>query len=265
MTGAFQKISSGFRLVYIGLLLVVLAVVGGMLLVMFLAGGGPGNAAARADEIQMVVLGMVGLIVTGNVVGLIGRFQCLAVPQEIGEAKQLIAVSVALEATSMVTSLVNAADEFNGFLPEGVKLVAAYAPSLMSVLGAILFLLYTRAVADFIRRRDLGVTAMSVLWIWVLVVVMMVAAIGVLFAVVGPPGARAGAQAGPRAGGGAGGVACVASLLVLAAGITALVNLARYAGLLIAMSAAAQNFAHRLPHDDAADRYEGPRRDDFEF
>lgn len=259
MYDALIKVSTGFKLVYYGLMLIVLAVVvaliGGFVLGAGAAGGVRGAAAGFAG------LGLLvgGMAVTGSVVGLIGRFMCLAVPDRAGGAKSKIVVSVALEVVSLLISLANVLDDLGGnFLPAEFKVVGTGGGLVCSIIAAILFLLFARDLALYVRRRRLADDAMSVLRLWVAAVGCYIAGLGIMLATVW----GAGAPAAAAAGGGAVGLACAGGLLSLAGLVIAIIALISYARLLIGMSAAVRKYAATVRYGDDDDDDEDDDEDD---
>jgi hypothetical protein len=264
MSEALRKVSTGFKLVYYGLVLVVLAVIVGIVGLAVLvgaavggAGGQAGGQAAAGGVIGLMLL-VGGLAVIGSIVGLVGRVHCLAIPDEAGSAKPMIVTSVVLEVISLLSSVVNTADNVGGnFIPFQVKTVAGGLGMIFSVVAAILFLLFIRSAAEYVRRPRLADTAMSVLWLWVATIGCYIA--GIVVVIVGvAAGAAAGGGAGRGAAGGPGagaaGGACVGSLLMLTALVLGLVALVRYARLLTEMSRATLRFADRMEeYDEQAD------------
>jgi hypothetical protein len=272
MTNSLLKVATGIKLVYVGLMLVVLAVVIGVFGMCVLGGaiaaGGQGNPQAAQGGAAMVVgLGLVvgGLAVVGSIVGLVGRFYCLAVPEEAGSAKPMIMTSVVLEVVSLLISIVTTADNVGGnFIPREVKTVTSGGGALFSIAAAILFLLFARSVAEFIRRDDLGRSAMTVLWLWVATFLCYIVGLGVAFAGVALGGGAAGGAAQPQ--GPAVVATCAGGLLMLGALIFGLVALVMYARLLTGMSLAVRRFAegegYEADEPGELDEYDDrPRRD----
>ncbi|MBA4064068.1 MAG: hypothetical protein C0501_10220 [Isosphaera sp.] len=256
MSEALKAVSAGFKLVYIGLILVVLAVVigivGGMVVGAGAAGGGGAAAVGAGSGLELAVG---GLSLVGIVVGLIGRFKCLAVPTEAGSARPMIVVSVALEVVSLLIALMFLLNEFSPFLPLQVAAVAGLSRLAMELTASILFLLFTKETALYVRKPALAGTAMSVLWLMVTTLVLFVVSIVIVLGSV-----FAAAQAGgPRAADGAVGGACVGLIVMLVGLVVGLVTLIRYANLLIAMSNATLAFARRGGADYDDDEYDRPR------
>ncbi len=157
MTEAFKKVSSGFTLVYVGFLLQVVAVV---IYVVYVAGiqGGAFGVGGLQMFLNMMYLcsGLAGL---GQIIGLIGRFRCLAIPPQVG-AKQTIVLSVVMGLVALMLALLAYANLYGSiFLPLDVVLILEPAANVVSLIAILLFLLYTRSVAEFIRRRDLATSA----------------------------------------------------------------------------------------------------------
>jgi hypothetical protein len=237
---AMKQVGTGFRMVYTGLLLIVLAVVIGLL-------GAQGPAAMGGGAFKLLNLVTSGLSFAGSIVGLIGRFKCLAVPAAAGSTKPLISVSVGLEVIGLLLSILITIDRFGGdFLPLMMKVSGGLAALVFSVASAILFLLFTKSCAEYVRRRDLGGTAMSVLWLWVATVVCLVLAIVVPLLGLQAVGAGGGGNA--AAAGGLGALALLLAALVL--GIIALI---RYSNLLLAMQTACNKFSYNNSYDDDED------------
>jgi hypothetical protein len=280
MREALRKVSTGFKLVYYGLIIrilaVVLAIVAAVALGAAVAGGAAGGGAAGggaagggaaggagagfAGGAMAIALLFVGMTVIGTIIGLVGRFHCLAIPDEAGSAKPMIVTSVVLEVISLLITLVNAADDLGArFIPAQIKMVMNGLGGIFGLVAAILFLLFIRSAAEYVRRPRLGDKAMSVLWLCVAVVGLFIAAGVVMVAGVAAAGA-AGGGAGAGAGAAAGG--CLGGILILVAGIVALVALIKYAKLLTEMSAATLRFADRM--GDYEDEEDEDEREDEE-
>lgn len=270
MSEALRKVSTGFKLVYYGLVLIVLAIIVGVVGAAVIVGGAVaggagqagGQAAGQAAAGGMVGLALVvgGMAIVGGIVGLVGRFHCMAIPDEAGSAKPMIVTSVVLEVIALLSSIVNTADNAGGnFIPAQVKMVTGGLGTIFSIVAAILFLLFIRSAAEFVRRPRLADTAMSVLWLWVGAVGCYIA--GIVVAIVG---VAAGAAAGNQGGGGAaaaGGGACIGGLLMLAALVIGLVALVKYARLLTEMSKATLRAANQAgDYDDEEAEEDAPRR-----
>lgn len=221
-----MKVSKGFRLVYVGILLIIMGMIGG-LLGMCIAGGVAGAGGGRGGAGMAVVVagGMMLCMLIGSILGLVGRFLCLAVPEEAGPAKPLIIISVIFELTGLaLTFFINAGVVVGRRLGGNAGLELQVAGMICSLTSAVLFLLFTRAAARFVRRSDLADAAMLVLGLWVGTIVCYGIALGVLLGGIG-----------------AGGVLpLVVMIFALVIGIAALV---RYVNLLREMSEATEEFA----------------------
>ena len=100
-----MKVSKGFRLVYVGILLIILGMIGG-LLGMCIAGGVAGaRGSGRRRDGTRRGRGMMLCMLIGSILGLVGRFLCLAVPEQAGPAKPLIIISVIFELTGLALML----------------------------------------------------------------------------------------------------------------------------------------------------------------
>lgn len=250
MSEELKKVSAGFRLVYIGLVLVVLAVV------INVVAGFAGMPRGPGSAIQTLVN---GLNFIGTIVGLIGRIKCLSVPVAAGSAKGMITVSVALSVLSILIALVFLLDGFEPFLPLEALVVGGLGVLVMELVATILFLLFTKETANYVRKPDLAVTAMSVLWLWVTTLILFVAAFAILFG-----GLMAGVRgAGGVRGGGGMDLACVGAILSLIGLVIGLVTLVKYSNLLIAMSAATRAYARGgFAYEDDFDVDDRDDRDD---
>jgi hypothetical protein len=227
-----MRVSRGFRLVYIGLVLFVVAFLGGIVAVALAAG-----AFSRGKEpgalTNVIAVGMLLCILAASITGLIGRFLCLAIPAKAGSARGLIITSVALEVTAMALGSLNQIRHVGGlnFGPT-VTEVLQLGWVLLSVVSAILFLLFTKAAALFIRENDLAEKASSILWLWAAMFGCYLLATGLALVML---------STGPN--GGAAMAGCFTLILMLVAFILAVKALIRYVGLTRDMSAAIEDSA----------------------
>lgn len=262
MYDQLMKVSKGFKLVYIGIVIIIVGVIGGVLGACVVGGAGAAAGGGKgAAALVMVIAGLMMLcILGGTITGLVGRFFCLAVPERAGAAKPMIVISVILEVTGLVLGVVNSASDLaGGQLTPAAKMVLQGGNVLCSLTSAVLFLLFTRSVALFVRRRDLAATAMSVLWLWVATILCYGAGLGIMLVGILAGGGAAAAGGGPKAGAGAAvGGACIGLVVILVALILALVALVRYIGLLKGMSAATAQHARRTrkKYEEEEDEYD---------
>lgn len=281
MSEAFRKLAGGFKLVYIGLIVIVLAVVvgaigGGVIGGMQAAQRPPGQPApppafgARPQGPVLLLTAAVGAVaLIGGVLGLVGRVRCLAVPDEVPGARGMITGSVALEVIALLISLVNNADQVAvQALPPVVSASAGLIASVFNIAAAILFLLFTAAVARYIRREQLAQSARTVLILYVVAMVLALAAAGSTIAMVlaGLPGqGGAGGQPPNAAMAGLGLVLCGVGCGLIVVGLIALVM---YARLLTGMSEACLRYADdpdaEYDDDDRRDRRGRRDPDDYD-
>jgi hypothetical protein len=184
----------------------------------------------------------------------------MAIPERAGGARPLIVSSVAMEVVSLlITVAVLINDLTKGFLDDQVRTVVNAGSVILSLISAVLFLLFCRSAAEFVRRPDLAAAAMSVLWLWVLTIVIYIVAVAIS-ALGGRPVGR----------GGAGGGTCIGGILMIAVLITGIIALIRYANLLTGMADATLKYSRHAVYDfdDEEDDYDRPRRrardDDYE-
>jgi hypothetical protein len=232
MFAQWMKVSRGFRLVYIGLVLFVVAFLGGILAVALASG-----AFARGKEpgglTNVIAIGMLLCILAASITGLIGRFLCMAIPAKAGSARGLIITSVALEVTAMTFGALNQVRHVGGLqFDPAVTEILQMGWVLLSVGSSILFLLFTKAAALFIRERDLADKASSVLWLWAAMFgcYVLVTALALIMLKVGP--GSGGSVAG-----------CSTLILLLVSFILAVKALIRYVGLTRDMSEAIDDYA----------------------
>jgi hypothetical protein len=273
MRDQFKKVSLGFRLVYIGILVVILGIIGGLSGMCFGLGlVGAGGGAGGVGVLVLVVIAMMLCVLAGSITGLVGRIFCLATPEEAGVAKVMIIVSVILEVVAIVASLGGGFVRLAGALGPAADVMISGCQGLFSFASPIFFLLFTRSLADYVNRRDLAQSAMTVLWLWVAAVGTYV--FGLIMMVIGLV-AMAGAGRAGRAG--IAGVGCFGLVVLLIALIIAIVALIRYIVLLREMSEATADYSRRAPRKkkrrrDDDDRFEDDddrddnddRRDDVE-
>ena len=257
MSDAFRALAGGFRLVYVGLVLVVLSVLVNAI------GGPAANAVAQAQGAPppqigvppqgpaLVVATVAGLIaLAGGVLGLLGRIRCLAVPDAVPGAKGKIVTSVALEAVGLTLAVaVNVDQSAVHALPMWASASGGLVATAINVTAGILFLLFTAAVARFIGRQDLARSTRTLLWLYGILLVLMVLLAGVLAWIIAQMGGLANlgdppAQVRPQdvpPGAAAGGL--VMCGLGCPAMVLGLVSVILYARLLIGMRQACLRYA----------------------
>lgn len=250
MNDALRTVSTGFKLVLIGVVLMIIAVaiaIFGLCLLFAMAQGGggpPGGPMAFLEGAMIFALIVVALYLIGILIVLVGRFVCMAVPPETGSAKSLLVFSVVAELVGISASILNVADAFANFLSLELKLVVTIGGSLASLAGTITFLMFTHRLATFIRRPDLASRALSVIWLGVGFVVCYVGALIFVEAAKG---------GGPRAGGPAAAGGCIGLVLVLVALLLLLIATIIYVIVLSGMSSALPRYASRGDYDDYGD------------
>lgn len=265
-----KQVGSGFKTVYTGLMLKVLAVVVGLVGAIVLVGGAL-NAGAGAGGVMgglLVLLVVVGALnFTGAVLELIGRIKCLAIPQSLASAKQLIIATVCLQAIAMIITVVGLLNALAGpFLPLGFAANIERVNTVFWIASEIIFLLFIKAVARGIRRSDLVQKAGTVLTLSIILIALYVVMIVLTIIAVAGAGAGAGGMGGVQA---AAGGAMIAGVLGLAILVLGIITLILYARLLLAMQVACNKYAYNAAYDDDEedddyddDRPRKRRRDD---
>lgn len=232
-----RNVALGFKLVFYGtvllLLAMLLAMVGSILL---------GGAVAAGARVGLAGLGLAGLLlmatnllaVGGGVLLLIGECLCLAVPAEIERAKTFIVICVGLLIAAAVLMLV-------GVMGADLGRGGQYASGLGGLLGfasGVVFLLFARALAEYLDRPDLADLASAILVLVLILIGLCVVMYVVLF----------GAVLLGLGGGGAGGLlggACVAGIVGLIYFVLSIIAAIKFAQLSRDMSEACERFAGR--------------------
>ncbi|AWM39388.1 hypothetical protein GobsT_22940 [Gemmata obscuriglobus] len=268
MNDALLRVATGFKLILYGMIITIVSVavlfVGACLVGMAGAAaagpggrgnGPPGAPMAAFGGMMILMVIFAGLWLLGAVLGLIGRVMCLAVPPQAASAKSLITIAVVMELGSVGANLFSIADNVGGnFLPPAAKLVLSGVTLLGGLLATILFLLFTRSLAKFIRSSALASRAMLVMWLGVAAAVCYLIAIVTIFAGMGAmmagggPGGAGGGGGAPPAGPMAVAV-IVGGLLSMLALLIALVGSIFYVMLLVGMSSALRTYVRRRRSD----------------
>jgi Sec-independent protein translocase protein TatA len=202
----------------------------------------------------------------GNIVGLVGRFFCLSTPPKAHGAKARITLSVIFEVCALVNSLVSNIDNWAKVMPPLLKTVANGFGLLMQIAAVILFLLFTKSLAEFIRRRQLADDADTILKLVYGLLGGYVISLALIFAVA--------ALAGGDGGAGGGGLAvagCLGAIIGLVSLVVGLIALVKYAKLLTELSDAVRSYAKKVrkkyqeddeeeDEDDEEEEDERPRR-----
>ena len=257
MFDELMKVSKGFKLVYVGLIIIICTYIAVFIGLMVALQGGVGLGLIQA----LAVLAVLGSL-AGTITSLIGKFFCLAIPERAGAAKALIMVSIIFEILGTGEQILQNVDLLGnmGIIP--FRLIQAFDSigKLFQLASPILFLFFTRSVAQFVRRPDLANKAMTVLKLWVAGFVCLLIAYIMIYAAANMP-----VQGGrPNIGGGGNSMACVGAVLVLAALVILLIALVQFANLLSNMSIATAKHARRvqkLGEDDDDDDYEDDEED----
>lgn len=155
MSADLLKVSKGLKLVYWGLVVVIIAGVLGFL---------GGQAAGRIGETPLLVVRGIAEVIgfVGTIIGLVGRYYCLSTPPKARTAKSRITLSFVFAACAAVGSLVSSVGTF-AHLPLLPSLLVGGVGSLLGIAGVIFFLLFAKALAEFIRRKQLADDAEGVL------------------------------------------------------------------------------------------------------
>jgi hypothetical protein len=149
----FKYTRTGITLVYIGLVLIVLAII-----------AIPLSAVMRAVPLLFAVP---ALLVASSLLSMIGRILCLSVPKEVG-AMGLIYAAVVCDVSSLfaaVSPMIPGLPNFSGF------------SGLLSLAAMVFFLIFLKKLAVFINDSESAARASSLLNLGIGLVVVMVAMI----------------------------------------------------------------------------------------
>ncbi len=127
----FHRVSTGLKLIYAGLILIVLTFLGGMIL------------GATGGTSQAVLYAVLGLSVLASILSIVGQFYCLDVPEKV-KATGTIYAAVALSVTSIALSIAAAIPSV------GAPAWAGQVAQLLSCAGQICFLVFLRRLAEFL-------------------------------------------------------------------------------------------------------------------
>jgi ABC-type multidrug transport system fused ATPase/permease subunit len=232
-----MKVSRGFKLVYIGLLLVIAAVVGMILTSMLMAGALFGKINIGAGVMIFGAMGLTILLwLVGFIIGLIGRIFCLWIPAQANSAKVLIKTSIVLEILGLAMSINIQISPLLGMqLNSDLTQILAMLGGLSQLVSIVLFLLFTKEAANFIRRTDLGESALHVLWLWAGTIGCCLVGLAIMMSSILFLG-RGGLGRMP-------GVICFGSLIYIVAFIIGLIALVRFITLMKEMNEAVARYA----------------------
>jgi hypothetical protein len=268
-----MKVARGFKLVHIGVTMVVAGLIGFIVSVfMFffagaaIAGGGGGGrgAAAGFAFLGIIILAIVFLcFLAGSIVHLIGMFFCLAVPEKAGNAKLFISISIALILAVMALGSLNFLGSFARFeFGLAVNGAIQMGWGLLEMAACVLFLLFTKAVARFVRRGDLAEKAMSVLWLYGIAIGLYFLGfiVWIIMAMAGVAGGLAGGGGVRAAAGGAMAGFCLGSIVIGAGLIFALIALIRFISLMKEMHEVVERYAWNNRRTKRSKRGSGQKR-----
>jgi hypothetical protein len=172
MNEALKTVSSGYRIVYIGFLLEVLAIVLAIMLLVDATFGKGGGLLASVEAAYVTQ----GVLLLGQFVGLAGRFQCLAAPPQIG-GKLLIVFSVVTATLCVALKVIVAISLFAvALLPLDVVRLLGPVSDLLFMISVFFLVAFTKPVAKYIRRDELAASAQLVL-----VLAIVLAVLGIAF------------------------------------------------------------------------------------
>jgi hypothetical protein len=165
-SGSYRTLRLGISLVFYGLLLLVAA-----LLLTILT---PVLAFTIESPSPFLALFIVPiLLIAASIVGLVGKILCLAAPDETG-GKQIVYVAVILDVSAALINLVSFVVPIPKFLDS--------ISTLLGLTAFILFLVFLRQLAVFLKDAVLAERAAGVLKLGVgIVVTLVVAILGMLF------------------------------------------------------------------------------------
>jgi len=148
---SLRTVATGLGLAYAGLCLSVLAVLTPILGGMFV---GPRN-------MDSLVLVAALLVAVGAVLDVIGRLLCLAMPSDASGTRVLIFVSVAFSLLAFAISLLHLGNKLFGLGVLEQLMENLAIPT--SLVGTVLFVLFLRGLALYVRRPRLAGLAVAAL------------------------------------------------------------------------------------------------------
>ena len=157
----------GLSLVYYGIVVLLLSLIFSFLGPLALRAGG----AAGLSLIGVAVFG----VMIGAFLIFVGPLFCLTVPAETG-ARDLILGSVVFQFGNVIQAVLQR------FAPHAISVIAGLVLNVSGLIGAILFVLFMRKLAQFIRRGDLADRASRVLIGVVVVAILAFVLLGGMFA-----------------------------------------------------------------------------------
>jgi hypothetical protein len=191
---SLKRVADGLNLVYWGIAIILLSFIGGLVLLFVFA-----TVWGELATIPAVLMGLG--IIAGTITGLVGRIFCLDVP-EATNARPLIYSAVGCDVIAMLITVVS----WIPAVPEQISRI----PNLLSLVATLLFIIFMKRIANFIRQPQLAERAQSLVT-WGIVVFLLVLGMALLVIVAGP----------------------VAGLLGLVALVLALVVFLRYVRLIL--------------------------------
>jgi hypothetical protein len=175
MNEALKTVSSGYRIAYIGFLLEVLAIVLAIMLVVDATFGKGGGLLASVEAAYVTQ----GVLLLGQIVGLAGRFQCMAAPPQIG-GKLMIVFSIVTATLCVTLKVIVAISLFAvELLPLDVLLLLDPVANLLFMVSVFFLVAFTKPVAKYIRREALVASAQTVLMLALVLTVLSIAFIAI--------------------------------------------------------------------------------------
>ncbi len=144
---ALEKVAKGLGLIYAGLVIIVLAIIGGFIVGFAVAGqAAAGGGIAGNETMGVALLAIIGVSLVGTILDIVGRILCLSVPDKT-RAATVIQVSVVC---TILGLLLNLAGQFT----QNKALTSI--SSLLSLVGAVVFMIFLMRLGRFLGRRDLA-------------------------------------------------------------------------------------------------------------
>jgi hypothetical protein len=164
--GSFRTLRLGITLVFYGLLLLVAA-----LLLSILAPALAFTIESPSPFLALLIVPI--LLITASIIGLVGKILCLTTPDETG-GKQIVYMAVILDVCAALINLMGLVVTIPKFLDS--------ISTLLGLTAFILFLVFLRQLALFLKDSVLAERAAGVLKLGVgIVITLVVAILGVLF------------------------------------------------------------------------------------
>lgn len=179
MVEAIRKLAIGFRVVYKGMLVLVVGVVVGLISGLYaqIEMKGGNMPVERMPQLMVILtVAMYACVLTGYLVLIFGRYLCTMTPKIAQKAHANIRASFVLEVVAFVINIVGVLSQYllpafvsMGIMPDSSRIVAIvnivvlFMGFIVGVLSNLYFVMYMRDLADFVGNDDLSLRSKSII------------------------------------------------------------------------------------------------------